>query len=120
MCDHVSARRVPGRGCVLVWACVGQADSGNCKVRLVDFHTGNVVTRWGTACLAAGARSDGSRYVDSPISARNTLGSHLALAWVSWYPPPPRPPSLLISPQEARTERERENHWNGVPDLRAL
>jgi hypothetical protein len=92
---------------VLVWACVGQADSGNCKVRLVDFHTGNVVTRWGSACLAAGARSDVSRYIDSPVSDRNTLGSHLALAWVSWYPPPP-PTSFPtnLAPESAHRERE--------------
>jgi hypothetical protein len=48
MCDHVAALGVPGNRGVLVWACVehvGQADSGNRMVRLVDFHTGNVVTR---------------------------------------------------------------------------
>jgi hypothetical protein len=77
-------------------------------VRLVDFHTGNVVTRWGTACLAAGARSDGSRYVDSPVSALNTLGSHLGLAWVSWYPPPP-PTSFPTNLAPGNAQRERES-----------
>jgi len=60
------------------------ADSGNCRVRLVDYRDGDVETRWGTDCLNETAKHDLSLYKDSNISARNVLGSDLSLAWVSW------------------------------------
>jgi len=60
------------------------ADSGNCRVRLVDYKDGLVKTRWGKDCLNETAKDDMSQYKDSPISSRNVLGSDLAVIWVGW------------------------------------
>jgi len=60
------------------------ADSGNCRVRLVDYTNGLVKTRWGKDCLNETAKDDMSQYKDSPISSRNVLGSDLAVIWVGW------------------------------------
>jgi hypothetical protein len=60
------------------------ADSGNCRVRLVDYSNGDVRTRWGKDCVDPAVKDDISLYLDSPIANRNVLGSDLVLAWVSW------------------------------------
>jgi len=60
------------------------ADSGNCRIRMLDYDTGRVSTRWGSGCVGAPLKDDLTQYKDSPISARNVLGSYLSVAWVSW------------------------------------
>eukprot|EP00286_Rhodomonas_abbreviata_P029365 CAMPEP_0181301650 /NCGR_PEP_ID=MMETSP1101-20121128/7540_1 /TAXON_ID=46948 /ORGANISM="Rhodomonas abbreviata, Strain Caron Lab Isolate" /LENGTH=667 /DNA_ID=CAMNT_0023406975 /DNA_START=18 /DNA_END=2017 /DNA_ORIENTATION=- len=59
------------------------ADSGNCRVRLVGFDDGRVVTRWGQGGCLTGAQSMAA-YKDSAIDSEVVLGTHIALAWASW------------------------------------
>ena len=57
------------------------ADSGNCRIALVDYSDGAVATKWG----ARGCANSSADFKDEePVADRVVLGSRLSVAWVGY------------------------------------